>query len=335
MPSEPDALRQAAPRASAPIATIDVARARLARELRGLPPWGSAPLLRQLLAPPTPISAPPSATPPAPSVSSGALVHYVRLSRRLGATHAAADLFVALLTRSEGPNRRWAARTVASAPIEAADAPTIREDLRQELTLRLWERIGREDGEAWELFFQRALTFEQRHVASAFMTRNGYWRDPHSQTPTRGLTILLSRLTSAPADGRSSTTAATDLPTLVASVTRGADASPEPPDILDPHDLFTAANLADLRRLVMGLPDRERVAVTLRFWYGASEAEIAAALAGVTTRTVRTILHSAYARLRHGYQPDAVNTAADSAQGRRRGGASDGQHADEGGSDDN
>ena len=52
------------------------------------------------------------------------------------------------------------------------------------------------------------------------------------------------------------------------------------------------------------LPDRERQAVVLRFWYDASETEIAEALGGVTTRTVRNILTRAYARLRGGYQPD-------------------------------
>jgi len=301
----------------APIAIVDLARARLARELRSLPPWGSPALRARLLAPPTPRERPgaaqaddgsPSEAPEQPSsVSSGALVHAIRRAQRLGATQLTADLFVALLERIEGVSRQWARRAVASARVDAADASAVREDLRQELTLRLWEHIGRGDGEAWELFFQRALAFEQRHVATLFLTRQGYQHNPRSQTPARGASILLSRLTSVGAGETAPTrTPASSLRAAIGLHNNGS--SLDPAEIADAHDDFTAADLADLRWLVARLPNRERFAVTLRFWYGASEAEISAALGGVSTRTVRNVLARAYARLRGEYQPDHAVT---------------------------
>jgi len=297
-----------------PIAAIELARARLARELRSLPPWGSAALLKRLLAPPTPtpqkalgarsgdVADGPAAAPPQ-SVSTGALVHCIRRAQRVSAIDLAADLFVALLGRIEGMSRQWARRAVASAPVDLADASAVREDLRQELTLRLWERIGRGDGEAWELFFQRALIFEQRHVAKTFMARHGYWRDPLSQAPSRGVAILLSRLTGT-LTGDAPEGQAGDLPSLVGFGRRDDDGTTALVEIADGRDAFTAADLADLRRLVARLPDRERQAILLRFWYGATEAEISEALGGVTTRTVRNTLTRAYAQLRGAYQPD-------------------------------
>ncbi len=311
------------------VAIADLARARLARELRSLPPWGSPALLARLLAPPmdtrdgaiaggmntaTPGGATEDATPAtgiyAPqassSVSLGALVHVIRRAQRVGATRLAADLFVALLERIEGISEQWARRAVASARVDRALAAAVREDLRQELTLRLWECVGRGDSESWELFFQRALAFEQRHVAQLFLTRHGYWRDPRSQAPSRGVSVLLSRLTgtltSASAPGQ-----ATDLSTLVRAAAGARAAGGASAEIADDHDPFTVADLADLRLLVERLPDRERQAVMLRFWHGASEVEIGAALGGVTTRTVRNVLSSAYVRLRGDYQPDHPN----------------------------
>ncbi len=69
----------------------------------------------------------------------------------------------------------------------------------------------------------------------------------------------------------------------------------------DPRDSFTAAELADLRALVLALPIRERAAVVLRDWQEASEREIAQALA-VSPRTVRTYLRRAHDALRAAYQ---------------------------------
>jgi hypothetical protein len=88
----------------------------------------------------------------------------------------------------------------------------VREDLKQELTRHLWQRIvGRDD--AWERYFQWALAFAQRHVASAYMERTGYWtaasvRDPeahrrwcsHGWAPiwTRRTTITIQECASPP-----------------------------------------------------------------------------------------------------------------------------------------
>ena len=73
---------------------------------------------------------------------------------------------------------------------------------------------------------------------------------------------------------------------------------------------MTRAELADLRTLVERLPERERVAVVLRFWAGAGEDTIAQALGGVTARTVRNTLKRAYARLRAWYVGGDTTAAA-------------------------
>jgi hypothetical protein len=38
--------------------------------------------------------------------------------------------------------------------------------------------------EAWEIFFACALSYAQRHVATAFMERNGYWVAPGVRRPS-------------------------------------------------------------------------------------------------------------------------------------------------------
>jgi DNA-directed RNA polymerase specialized sigma24 family protein len=50
-------------------------------------------------------------------------------------------------------------------------------------------------------------------------------------------------------------------------------------------------------------PARERIAIVLRFWQHAPEAEIAEVL-GCTERIVRNLLRRAYARLRASYAKD-------------------------------
>ena len=83
---------------------------------------------------------------------------------------AARDLFTALLWRIEGANVRWAVRAVGRTPRLFGEAGhAVREDLLQEFALALWRQLGRENGEAFELFFFRALDYARQHVASAFM----------------------------------------------------------------------------------------------------------------------------------------------------------------------
>ncbi|PWT73499.1 MAG: hypothetical protein C5B60_08120 [Chloroflexi bacterium] len=64
---------------------------------------------------------------------------------------------------------------------------------------------------------------------------------------------------------------------------------------------YTGAELADLRRMVQQLPARLRAAILLRYWHDATEAEIARALGGISTRTVRNYLHQGYTLLRGWY----------------------------------
>lgn len=262
------------PEAATPAAElVRLARARLAAELDLLAPWDT-PLLWARLRARTPQQA----------VSLGALAHCIRLAARAGDQRAVRELFVRLLERTELLNARWARRTVArTAGLFGAAGEQMREDLRQELTLRLWEQIVVRDGEGWELFFQRALDYAQRHVADALMRQRGYWPG------TAGASGERARL----------------VPGLLASLDRtpNEDAPAVEADALaDSADQFTAADLADLRALVARLPAHERLAVVLRYWDGASEAEIARALGDVTTRTVRNYLRRACARLRGWYE---------------------------------
>jgi RNA polymerase sigma factor (sigma-70 family) len=255
--------------AAAPPASslVDHARARLAAELADLPPPGS-PLLAARLR----LAEGPQA------ISPGALTHLLRDVMRRHDMRAARDLFTALLSRIEGANARWAGRIVGRTPrLFGAAGQAVREDLLQELALALWRQLGRENGEAFELFFFRALDYARQHVASAFMVQRGYWTTETSRPTAHMVTLLLSEL--APRDD--------------------GDAR-ESPALADGRDAFRSAELADLRQMVLGLPPRERLTVVMRFWQQAPEAEIATSL-GVTTRTVRNYLRHAYDMLRVEY----------------------------------
>jgi len=174
-----------------------------------------------------------------------------------------------------------------TAGLFGAAGEQVREDLRQELTLRLWEQIVLRDGEGWELFFQRSLDYAQRHVADMLMRQRGYW--PGTAAGASGAGGERARL----------------VPAFLASLDRTPDEdvpAAAADAIADGVDQFSAADLADLRALVARLPAHERLAVVLRYWDGASEAEIAQALGGVTTRTVRNYLRRACERLRGWYE---------------------------------
>jgi DNA-directed RNA polymerase specialized sigma24 family protein len=265
---EADAIADVAGRLPSAETLLALARRRLDNELRALPQPGSVAWRAALLAESAPQRGP----------SFGALAHAVRVAARAGRGADAHDLFVALLKRIDGLNRRWVAGVLWPLPATASERRERAQDLAQDLTLLLWEQIGQRDDDAWELFFQRALAFAQSHVATAYLRRQGLRADPHVRQPERGLAVVFSRL--ADETGDSSEAAGPDI----------ADAA-----------AFTRAELADLRALVARLPARERLAVVMRFWQQASEAEIALALGGVTTRAVRYTLRRAYERLRAWY----------------------------------
>jgi RNA polymerase sigma factor (sigma-70 family) len=249
----------------------DRARLRLAREIAALPRWGSPALWDRL-----------RSHDPQTSASSGALVSYLRMAMRRRDTSAAREIFVLLLGRMERLNREWASRTVARTPSLHRDSfTTVREDMLQELTLHLWSEMAIGNDEAWEIFFARALSFAQRHVATAFMERNGYWVASDVRAPSRGIAIPFSRLAARFEDDERS--------------------SDEWPQLAAPEDGMVAAELADLRELVARLPEGQRAAVIMRYWQDAQERDIAASL-GVTPRAVRAMLARAYAKLRAAYE---------------------------------
>ncbi len=249
---------------------VALAQRRLDAELRALPLPGSPAWRAALLA-----------ETGAGSVSFGALAHGIRVAARVGRMGEARDLFVALLRRIDGLNRRWVASALWSLPISTGERHERAQDLVQDLTLLLWEQIGQRDDDAWELFFQRALAFAQSHVATTYLRRQGLRPDLRVRQPERGLAIVFSRLADEAGD----------------------ESEAVGPDVSETA-AFTRAELADLRALVARLPARERLAVVMRFWQQASEAEIALALGGVTTRAVRYTLSRAYGRLRAWYAGD-------------------------------
>ena len=233
---------------------VEEARLRLADELRTWPPVTS-PLLWTRLQ--SNLSTPPS---------EGAQVHYIRAARLLGEWRIARDMFVLLLQQIEPDCAGWAAKCIARTPgIRGAEGEALREDLRQELALRLWDEIALRSSPGWELFFPQSLAFAGRHVATTYMQSRGYWRTSSALEPARS------------------------------AIQIALEESPDP---------FGGANLADLRRLVDRLPSRLRTAIVLRHWQDASEMEIGKALGGVTTRTVRNYLRQGYALLRNWYGCD-------------------------------
>ena len=239
------------------------ARQRLGAELLALPPEGSVAWRAALLADGS------------AGVSFGALAHGIRFAARAGRIAEAQELFITLLRRIDGLNRRWVASVLWSLPV--TERTERAQDLAQELTLALWQQIGLRDDEAWELFFQRALAFSQSHVAATYLRRQGLRADPRVAHAERGLAVVFSRLADE----------------------TGADAALEASAAAVAE--FTRAELADLRALIARLPERERVAIVMRFWQRAEESEIAEALGGVTTRAVRYTLRRAYKRLRAWY----------------------------------
>lgn len=270
-----------------------VARARLAAELQELPEWDTPQLWAKVHSPV-----------PHQAVSFGALVHLIRVALRRNEGEAARELFVLLLERTEGLNRRWAEQAVRrTAGLRGPAGLVVREDLRQELTLRLWESVALASGEAWELFFQRSLAFAQRHTAIAYMEQRGYW-NRRATAKRVGQPIAAGISACSSVGATSGTLVAEDMWGRRSS--DGADATYEVSllralDMATPGSDFAAADLIDLRDLVTCLPREQRIAVVLRHWQQASEAEIAETL-GVTTRTVRNYLQRAHKRLLMWYE---------------------------------
>ena len=248
---------------------VFLARRRLASELEHLPAWKSPAFW---------VCA--RSRDPARAMSLGALAHCLRRAALAEDALVVRELFTLLIERVEAQNLRWARRTVGSTPTLRGDAASAAcEDLMQEIALYLWEQLRR-GGEQWELFFARALDFARRHVASAYMEKRGLWQRAGVTRPVRSPAHLVESLSALTGDD-------------------GAEHAADPPD---GSNALAAADLADLRLLVLQLPLKQRIAVVLRFWQGASEEEIARALGGVTTRTVRNHLRAAYARLRIAYE---------------------------------
>ncbi len=249
---------------------IALARARRAFELGRLPGWGAAltSLAWQRL------------RARENGVSSGTLVAILRHAMRQRQMAVTREVFVLLLARIEAANGFWARQTARRLAGIAPEAVRMaEEDLVQELTLHLWEELALREGEGWELFFRRAITFARAHVARRYLERHGY-------RPGQRLVLFFSEI-----------------------ATSDDDATADDPPLPEPRDPFAAADLADLRGYVEQLPPRERAVVVMRYWQRAREHEIAAAL-GVTSRTVRNLLRKAHTRLYALYMHAQVDVLA-------------------------
>ncbi len=202
------------------------------------------------------------------TISLGALAHFIGQAASHGDLQHARDLFVVLVSRIEARNRFWATRV---ARLAGGDLAQRRDDLLQDLTLHLWRTLTGGSVEPWELFFSRSLEFAQRHLARALLA-----------APARSRTAMITSLD--------------DL------LERFPATTCKLPGIQQTQD----EERIDLFTLVEALPAGEREVIVLRYWYGASEQQIAAALGGVTTRTVRTRARQALNRLRGWYVDEGV-----------------------------
>ncbi|MGE5333731.1 MAG: hypothetical protein ACM3N4_03450, partial [Nitrososphaerota archaeon] len=225
---------------------IALARARRAFELGRLPGWGTTltPSLWQRL------------REREGGVSSGTLVALLRHAMRQRHVTVTKEVFLLLLERTEAANAFWARHVVAGirdiGSLSPETAQMMREDLRQELTLHLWEELALRDREGWELFFRRSLVFARAHVARRYLARHGY-------RPGQHLVLFFADIAARTARSASD------------SVSDG-DGVPDEPQITL-HDPLAASDLADLRGYVEQLPPRERAAVVMRYWQQAREPE--------------------------------------------------------------
>jgi RNA polymerase sigma factor (sigma-70 family) len=202
-------------------------------------------------------------------------VQQIRAALDNGDRSTAEHHFATLLQDSKASTERWLRRTIALTPaLHNASVYPVCEELRQELAFYLWQHIADPTRHemAWEQTYWRALIYAQKHVAFSYMCHAGYW-------VSRRTTKQATRGVAEPLDG-----------CLM--------------DAADAHDALFAAELADVRTLVMGLPPKERAAVVLRYWQDMREQDIAHAL-GCTERNVRLLLHQARQRLGTWYEGPA------------------------------
>jgi hypothetical protein len=135
------------PRAVPPdvVALLSVARQRLEQALADLPSWGTSAFWSCLRAGARPLEL-------------GTLAALVAQAMRRDDSDAARALFTLILERIEGETQRWATRVVARTSTLAASGERAmgRDDLCQELALRLWRRLALASSEGWWLCFERA-----------------------------------------------------------------------------------------------------------------------------------------------------------------------------------
>lgn len=186
-------------------------------------------------------------------------------------------IFAAIVRRVQVRVAAWAHRLAQQAPAERAEA--LAQDLEQECYLALWRELIAEDDTFLLELFPHALDRIQRHTAHAVMEREGLWRRPGVQTPTRVPHAETERL---------------DRPE------RNEEISPVSAQIFDSaaEDAFERVELEnDIRTLLDTLPSEGRNLLYDYFWRELEQDEIARHL-GVTDRTVRSRLKRLYDELR-------------------------------------
>ena len=186
-------------------------------------------------------------------------------------------VFAAIVHRVQVRVIAWARGLARQAPQGRAEA--LAEDLQQECYLALWSELASEDETFLLERFVHALDRIQRHTAHAMMEREGLWRRPGVQRPTRIPHSETERL---------------DAPS------RYEESIPANQRLLDTsaEDAFERVELeSDIQALLDTLPPNERDLLYDYFWREMEQDEVAQKL-GVTDRTVRVWLKRLYAELR-------------------------------------
>jgi RNA polymerase sigma factor (sigma-70 family) len=216
-------------------------------------------------------------------VPSEVLVRWCRQAWCAGDRDTHNEVCALLFDRLRLVNRRWAAMAIARSNVHWHDRKVLAEELYADLCERLihaWRDPARA---FWEISFGWCLRFERRHVFKALMVREGWTNTSTGKArPARVPRPLMERL---------------DGPLRQEGEVRWWACERE--DERAMREMLAIEQHALLLQLVAALPVKLRQVMYLRFVLEHKEKEVAALL-GVTDRTVRNRIQSAFRMLRVG-----------------------------------
>src|SRR5438105_1476318 len=190
-----------------------------------------------------------------------------------------------IIRRNQTSNEYWVRHALARLDVLPDERQTLEHDLYADLCESLIRALIDTKRLFWEEHFQHSLSFERKHVYQAYMTREGRWKKK-SEDDQQGVSV------------------ARRIPrSLIESLDRPA---PRPEG--DRHETqlvderaqreLLAVEYTDIPRLILHLPEKMEAVVWLIFWEGKTE-KAAAAILGVSDRTIRNRLHAALLLLRN------------------------------------